>query len=186
MKNALIIIGCSVVVLGLVAWGTFTWLSAGITENTSGEKEKDAVVKELHENRKNIEGTITEEELTTFKEKELNPFGEETKLVELSDYMYQEYIHGMSHQKVQASKKWGFYEIHPSRITWLLEGLESVKLKHENIYRDILKKWNNGNFSSVDNDHNAVWRLQDGTVGIATGILSSEEEQAYVNSNSDS
>ncbi|ASN06753.1 DUF6241 domain-containing protein [Virgibacillus necropolis] len=187
MKKAIIIFSCALVVLGLVAWGTYSWLSnySETADNTSVAKEKEVTEEVLQENRKEIEGTITEEDLATFKERDLNPFGEEQKLNELNDYIYQEYIHGMSHQKVEASKKWGFYEIHSNRIKWLLEGLDEVELEHETAYRNILEKWKEENFSSVDGDHNAIWELQGGTVGRATGILSAEEEQAYINNNTD-
>ena len=37
-------------------------------------------------------------------------------------------------------------------------------------------------FSQVDQDHNTVWRLQGGTIGEATGILTPKEEQAYIES----
>lgn len=185
MKKTIIIISCALVVLGLVAWGTYNWLASSVKSADNTSEANEEAIKEVRENRKNIEGTITEKDLATFQEKDLNPFGEGKKIKELSDIMYQEYIHGMSHQKVEASKKWGFYEIHPGRITWLLEGLDKVELNKENIYRDILGKWKNDNFSSVDDDHNTIWSLQNGTVGRATGILSAEEEQVYVNSNSD-
>lgn len=185
MKKAIIIILSAVVVVGTVAWGTYHWLSNydSKAESTSEVKEKEQAEEVLQENRKDIEGTISEEDLATFKEENLNPFGEPTKMNELDDYIYQEYIHGMSHQKVKASKKWGFYEVHPNRIKWLLEGLDEVELDNESIYRDILEKWSDGKFSSVDDDHNAIWSLQNGTVGKATGILSTDEEQAYVESN---
>ncbi|ASK60990.1 hypothetical protein CFK37_01565 [Virgibacillus phasianinus] len=186
MKRTIIIIACATVVLGLVAWGTYSFLSNGMNvENASAAKEKEEAIKGLKDNREKIDGTITEKDLTAFREKGLNPFGESTKMTELNDYIYQEYIHGMSHQKVQASKKWGFYEIHSSRIEWLLAGLAEVDLDHEDIYRDILGKWQKGNFSNVDDDHNTIWMLQDGTVGKATGVLSTEEEQAYLNANTD-
>lgn len=189
MKKAIIIILSAVLVVVAVALGTYNWLDSGSektsTASDTKEKEQEEVQPEevLRENRKDIKGNVSEEDLAAFKEENLNPFGESTKMEGLMDYAYQEYIHGMSHQKVKASKKWGFYEIHPSRIQWLLDGLDKVELDHENTYRDILKKWNNGDFSNVDDDHNAIWGLQNGTVGKATGILSAEAEQAYVNSN---
>lgn len=188
MKKTIIIVLSSLVVVGSVAWGTYSWLdnySQKKAITTTEAKEKEQTEKQLQENREDIMGTITEEDLVAFKEDGLNPFGESTTSKALTDYTYQEYIHGMSHQKVKASKKWGFYEIHPSRIQWLLEGLDKVELDREATYREILKKWNNENFSSIDVDHNTVWSLQNGTVGKATGILSAGEEQAYVNSNSD-
>ncbi|MFZ3579889.1 DUF6241 domain-containing protein [Virgibacillus sp. DJP39] len=187
MKKVLIITVCAVVVLCSVAWVTYNMLS-NHDENAADNSraiEKEATEKVLHVNRKDIQGTISKQELVSFKEKGLNPFGESTIMQELTDYIYQEYIHGMSHQKIEASKKWGFYEIHPSRIKWLIEGLEQVNLEHEKMYQEILQKWNNKNFTSIDDDHNTIWSLQGGTVGRATGILNANEEQAYINNNSD-
>ncbi|WP_430788017.1 DUF6241 domain-containing protein [Virgibacillus flavescens] len=186
MKKAIIIISFAIVTLGLVAWGTYSWLSDSSkkVDGSVEDIEKQRAEQKIQENRKEIQGNISEDDLAVFEEKNLNPFGEETDMSQLDDYMYQEYIHGMSHQKVEANKKWGFYEIHPSRITWLLKGLDKTELEHEETYRNILEKWNNENFSSVDDDHNVIWDLQNGSVGRATGILSAEEEQAYVNNNS--
>ncbi|QGS67873.1 hypothetical protein CV093_01335 [Oceanobacillus sp. 143] len=103
-------------------------------------------------------------------------------LNELTAALYNEYIHGMSHQKVRADKKWGFYEIHLERIKWLLEGLDVVSIENGSTYRNILQRWDKGDFSKVDKDHNAIWKIQKGTVGKATGILSLEEEQKYIDS----
>lgn len=57
----------------------------------------------------------------------------------------------------------------------------SNDLVHEDVYTDILRKWQKKNFNEVDQDHNSVWNLQGGTVGEATGILTEEEEKDYVN-----
>ncbi|WP_155890107.1 DUF6241 domain-containing protein [Peribacillus kribbensis] len=35
-------------------------------------------------------------------------------------------------------------------------------------------------FSKVDEDHNAIWRLQDSSVGEATDIMSPEQEKAFI------
>ncbi|MCJ7840033.1 DUF6241 domain-containing protein [Lederbergia sp. NSJ-179] len=109
-----------------------------------------------------------------------NPFGQKSTQEELTDSDYRNYIHKMSHQKVKADEKWGFYEITPERIDWLLQGLNQVNLKNESVYRDILERWKDGDFSKVDQDHNAIWQLQGGTIGKATGILSPEEEEAFL------
>lgn len=191
MKKVSIIVLCGLVLLGGVFWGTYKWLEGdGEEVAKSGKiaeaaKAEEAELEEIQEQRQEIDGTISEADLTTFKEKGLNPFGEKTKMGDLTDIRYQEYIHGMSHQKVKASKKWGFYEIHPQRIKWLLEGLDKVDIKHEQVYRNILEKWSEGNFASADDDHNAIWGLQGGTVGKAIGVMTKEEEQRYVNSKTD-
>jgi hypothetical protein len=188
MKKWSIVIIFSISFVAAFLWGGYQWLSSNNATMDIASKEVKATSseqKDLVEKRKEIAGTITEEDLDGFKEHGLNPFGEQTEMTDLTDDMYQEYIHGMSHQKVKANKKWGFYEIHPDRIEWLLEGLDKVNVKHADVYRSILEKWRDGNFAQAAEDHNLIWNLQDGTVGKATGILSKEEEQVYVEENAD-
>jgi len=147
---------------------------------TPGEDKEVASPEDLREAEEVITGAVSEEELDSYEEAGKNPFGKDTPADELTDYHYKEYIHGMSHQKVEASKKWGFYEIHPERITWLLEGLDQADVEHKQVYKDILVKWNEEDFSTIDEDHNAIWNLQNGTIGKATGILSPTEEKEYI------
>ncbi|WP_062107320.1 DUF6241 domain-containing protein [Bacillus niameyensis] len=111
---------------------------------------------------------------------ELNPFGKKLFIADLTDGDYQNYIHKMSHQKIKADEKWGLYLITQERIDWLLAGLDQSDLKHKKVYKEILERWTAGDFSRVDRDHNAIWKLQKGTIGKATGILSPEEEKAYI------
>ncbi len=174
--------------VGLVIWGLFDWFNSSNDEfnRQKALDVEDEVEKEdtqvLEDDREKIKGVITEDDLTHFQEQGLNPFGTEEKISELKDVHYKEFIHGMSHQKVRAKKKWGFYELHPARIQWLLNGLNEIDLKHEDIYEEILRKWEREDFSEIDKDHNAIWKLQGGNVGKATGILSPEEEQDYIES----
>lgn len=111
-----------------------------------------------------------------------NPFGDDVTQEELTDEHFQEYIHGMSHQKVRAEEKWSFYELTPERVEWLHEALEVADVEHKDVYQTILSKWVEGDFSTAYKDHNAIWELQGGTIGKATGLLSAEEEQAYLES----
>ena len=108
-----------------------------------------------------------------------NPFGEPF-LSPINEGVMQQYIHAMSHQKVEADKKWSFYEMTEERIDYLLAELDKDNYKHEDVYREILLKWKDGNFTEANHDHNEVWALQNGSVGRAEGLLSSEEEQAYL------
>ena len=110
----------------------------------------------------------------------LNPFEESIEIDDLTDNSYQDYIHKMAHQKVIANTKWGFHEITDERINWLIEGLTVLTLEHADVYQDILTRWAAGDFSRVDKDHNIIWKLQGGTIGEATGILSAEEEKSYI------
>jgi len=109
---------------------------------------------------------------------EYNPFGDQkTKLIEKD---IQHYIHGMSHQKVKAEEKWVHYTITEERIQFLLEVVQNGDYEYKDVYLDILTRWSKGDFSQADKDHNVVWQLLGGSVGKATGILTKEEEQAYL------
>ncbi|MFZ7943918.1 DUF6241 domain-containing protein [Neobacillus sp. 19] len=91
-------------------------------------------------------------------------------------------IHQMSHQKVKAAKKWGALPLTPNRVKRLIEVVSDNRAKyvHASVYLDILTRWSKGDFSQVDHDHNAVWKLQGGTVGAAKGIASVKEEQQFI------
>jgi hypothetical protein len=108
-----------------------------------------------------------------------NPFNESMK-EPIGENIMMQYIHAMSHQKVAASEKWSYYRLTDARIIYLLEQLEMKDYKHERLYKDILTRWSEEDFSGIDNDHNEIWSLQDGSVGEATGILSKKEEEAFI------
>lgn len=180
-KLIFILIGLLISALAAAAFvigpDLYNYLTDLDTEAQEETEESDPV-----ESREIAGGKLTEEKLAEIERQGLNPFGEKKDLGELNDKDYQEYIHGMSHQKVKADEKWGFFEITEDRINWLLEGLSEVELSNEEVYRDILTRWSIGDFSRVDVNHNTVWEMQNGTIGKATGILSEAEEEAYINS----
>jgi hypothetical protein len=98
----------------------------------------------------------------------------------LSEADLQQKIHDMSHQKVKAAQKWGSLEITPERINHLITVVEKGNYEHSHVYLDILYGWKDEDFSEADKDHNTIWRLQGGTIGKATGVLSAAEEQSYI------
>jgi hypothetical protein len=108
-----------------------------------------------------------------------NPFGERVK-TPLSEKHIQQYIHAMSHQKIEAVEKWSFFRITEERIDFLLEQLEVNNYKNGNLYREILISWKEGDFSEAASQHNTIWDLQDGSIGKATGNLSPKAEEAYL------
>jgi hypothetical protein len=184
VKKSYIISG--VFLLGVVSWGALYFLDPFTDDAKEDEVvlHEDNIATSLENDRENLKGTITNTDLKNFNESGLNPFGTSVSMEEMTDDHFQEFIHGMSHQKVEASKKWGFYELHPERVKWLLEALEVVDVSYEKVYKRILTKWDKQVFSEVDEDHNAIWSLQGGTVGKATGVLSPVEEQEYIESQS--
>lgn len=101
---------------------------------------------------------------------------------DLPEDSVQQVIHNMSHQKVIADEKWGFLPLTAERVErlkYIIE-LDKRSYQHADVYLDILNRWENKDFSQVDNDHNAIWSLQSGTIGKAKGILSIEEEKAFI------
>ncbi len=100
----------------------------------------------------------------------------------MQEFDIQVAIHGMSHQKVKASDKWGFLPMTQDRIERLIEVVEENESSYENAktYLNILNRWSNNDFSQSDLDHNLIWKMQNGTVGRATGILTYEEEKEFI------
>ncbi|UYL93873.1 hypothetical protein PK21_gp30 [Geobacillus phage vB_GthS_PK2.1] len=102
--------------------------------------------------------------------------------IEWSDAQVQGAIHKMSHQKVLADVKWGAIKITKKRLETLSKIIDQNKdhLEHYDLYRDILDRWLEGDFSRADEDHNAIWELQGGTIGKAYGVQTKEEEQEFI------
>lgn len=102
---------------------------------------------------------------------------------ELSESDLREAIHAMSHQKVKAKHKWTSILMTPERVDRLLTIVsenEEHFHEHYSIYKGILERWSTGDFSQADKDHNVIWSMQGGTVGIATGLLSPKEEAEFL------
>ncbi|WP_066412304.1 DUF6241 domain-containing protein [Sutcliffiella cohnii] len=102
--------------------------------------------------------------------------------LDMSEASIQRAIHLMSHQKVKADQKWGAIPLSPERVERLLEivQLNRDDYAHADVYESILIRWSKQDFSRADHDHNAIWKLQNGTVGKATGLLTAEEEEAFI------
>ncbi|WP_042462701.1 DUF6241 domain-containing protein [Neobacillus dielmonensis] len=94
-----------------------------------------------------------------------------------------EVMHKMTHQKVKAEDKWGAIPMIPDTINKVYEIVNNSQFELKEDLLGILDKWKNGNFASVDTDHNYFWRYQDGTVGKAYGIMSKSEEKTFVINN---
>ncbi|WP_051405106.1 DUF6241 domain-containing protein [Bacillus cihuensis] len=161
MKKILLITVSSIAIAGTIIFYTYDSIpkkSVAIEESAS----------------KNDGGKIIE-----IKETAAEPVEQEFPM-DMSDMAVQNAIHGMSHQKVKASDKWGFIPLSAERVTRLKAVVEANEYKEKGLYLDILNRWSKNDFSRVDSDHNVVWHMQDGTVGEAIGIYSAEEEKAFI------
>lgn len=96
---------------------------------------------------------------------------------------FQWIVHRMTHQKVAADEKDGATEMTPERIDQLLKTLDEADYVYKDVYLGILNEWDKGNFENAVEAHNEILSLQDGTVGVATRLLTPEEEQEFIEQN---
>ena len=164
-------------VLLIMAIGAYIVIGS-LNKETSKDNTNKTLVESASEGTEDTSDTSDRE---TSVESNKNPFGEKVK-TPLKEAIIQQYIHAMSHQKVEAEEKWSFFKITEERIDYLLGQLEVNAYQHEDLYKQILKSWKNGDFSNAASQHNEVWRFQDGTVGKATGLMSTKEEEAFLQS----
>ncbi|OCA87454.1 DUF6241 domain-containing protein [Pseudobacillus wudalianchiensis] len=92
-------------------------------------------------------------------------------------------MHKMTHQKVIARDKWGAIEMTPENIDKVYEVIKPSKFKDKEDLLLITEKWKQGDFSEVDKDHNFFWKLQNGNIGKAFGVVSEEEEKQFIENN---
>lgn len=165
MKKVLLISASSIVLAGAVGFYTYDNLTS----------QDPVTVKET---------TVTNndsEEVIEIKEEKAEPVEDEFPM-DMSEEAIKKAIHGMSHQKVEAEDKWGFIPLTAERVNRLIAVVEKNKGSYQNsdLYLDILNRWKDNDFSRADSDHNAIWNLQGGTIGKASGVLSVEEEKAFI------
>ncbi|MEK4129725.1 DUF6241 domain-containing protein [Solibacillus sp. FSL W8-0474] len=100
------------------------------------------------------------------------------------DYLIQEIIQLMAHQKIIANEKESSIMITPKRIDTLLRMVEENEdvYEHGDKYLDILKRWRQGDFAMVDVDHNVMMQVQNNNSlnGRAEGIATEEQEIHYI------
>ncbi|MFD3155918.1 DUF6241 domain-containing protein [Haloimpatiens sp. FM7330] len=93
----------------------------------------------------------------------------------LSEMEVVDVMHKMANTKVIADKKWGFVKITKERIKNLKTIVSESNYKEKEKLLEILNKWEEGNFSEADKDHNFLWDKLGGTVGKAKGVLKEEQ-----------
>ncbi|MGY4797413.1 DUF6241 domain-containing protein [Lysinibacillus fusiformis] len=95
-----------------------------------------------------------------------------------------EAIHSMSHQKVQSGAQWGHEQITQEKVDRLLAVCKMNDYEHNDLYIPILERWSKGDFSNAVDDHNKIWKLQQGggeeAPGKATRLSTPEEEGYYI------
>lgn len=103
----------------------------------------------------------------------------ETEEGKPSEWKFSDDIHKMTHQKVKAQVKWGSLEITEERINNMLTTAEESVYQYKDFYIETLSAWQRGDFTNAVQVHNVIWKSQDGSIGIATGLLTEREEMEY-------
>lgn len=114
---------------------------------------------------------------------EEDPNGTNTDDIMYADFNEDEVIttmHKMTHQKVVSSKKWGAVEMTSARVNQLYIIVVNSDFENKEGLLYILQKWQDKDFSLVDDDHNYLWKLHGGNVGEAIGVFTEEEEKEFV------
>lgn len=91
--------------------------------------------------------------------------------VDLSEEDIINIMHQMANTKVIADEKWGEIEITPERVKNLKTIVEGSDFESKDKLLEILERWEKGDFSVADKDHNYLWEKLGGTIGRATGVL---------------
>lgn len=137
---------------------------ANANDDTEHHDKKSDADQEDHEGHK-------EPELTTIEADEVNS---EDDIIHI--------LHEMTHQKVKAKEKWGAVAMTKENVEAMFSMVKDKKddLDHYDLYIGMLKDWKRSDFSKADKQHNQLWKLEDGTIGKAEGLLNKEKEKAYI------
>lgn len=92
-------------------------------------------------------------------------------------------MHEMTHQKVKAKEKWGAVQMTQDHIDHIYAIVKASHFKHRTHLLSIAARWKQGDFRQIVKDHNYFWKLEKGNIGKAYGILSPEDEKAFINHN---
>lgn len=119
------------------------------------------------------------------KERDVQFKPEDKVQLDMEESEVQTYIHHMTHQHVEADKKWGVIESSRQNIENLLTIVQANQdaYEHSDYYIEVLEQWQEGNFNNAVSVHNFIWDLQGGTIGKAKRLLNEEEKRRFAEEN---
>ena len=172
MKTTLLTIIISILALAVIG-GAGYWFIQDFSSNDEGDIK--AVAEQIEERQ--VSGATAEAVDTENTDDKPVPDMEEGQL--------QTYLHQMTHQKIVAAKKIGAIEMSDENIGNMLKIVKENEnlYKHSEFYLETLAAWEKGDFSNSVSVHNTIWGWHKGTVGRATGLMSAEQEKAFVENN---
>lgn len=102
--------------------------------------------------------------------------------VGMDEIELQIFLHRMTHQKIVATEKRGAIEMTPENIGNMLTVVQANygQYEHSEFYEKALTAWQEGDFSNAVEVHNTIWEWHNGIVGRATGLMTAEQEEQFV------
>ncbi|TWT07084.1 hypothetical protein FQV26_04535 [Planococcus sp. CPCC 101016] len=169
MKSLFKTIAISFSVIALLAAGGYYF----VMQHSSPNDEITSVAEEIES--REVQDASDEESVTQASQAT-------TGEADLEEWKLQVHLHQMTHQKVEAAKKIGAVEMTADNIENLLTIVEANEnhYEHSDFYKSTLTAWQQGDFSNAVHVHNTIWEWHDGNVGRATGLMSAEQEQRFV------
>jgi len=93
-------------------------------------------------------------------------------------------FHQMANSLIVAEDKeiWGKLDMNKKNIVKLITKLGNAEdFTEKATLLDIAKDWKNGNFNNIVANHNYVWDMLDGTIGMANGVKEDAVTKAVSN-----
>ncbi|MEG2017168.1 MAG: DUF6241 domain-containing protein [Clostridium sp.] len=162
LKKILIWLIVIVIVLGAGLFGYTYYMNykTGKFEAKKNQKEIENIVEDINEEKDSSEAEEKPEE----KELKSSDYYPESKVYDI--------MHRMSNTKIIAedNKIWGELLIDSESLGSIKALVSEIDYPDRDYLLSVITKWENGDFSKADEDHNYFWAKLGGTIGKAIGI----------------
>lgn len=144
--------------LGLFGYNYYMNYKSGKFEAQKHQKEIEQVVNDINKDKADETENSEEEEL---KPAEYYP---EQKIYDI--------MHRMANTKIIAedNKIWGELPIDKESLGDIKSLVSEIDYADRDYLLSVISKWENGDFSKADEDHNYFWAKLGGTIGKAIGV----------------
>lgn len=124
-------------------------------ETQSGNKNAKEALKEMETLSKDLEDTDELQSSSTYSREKIY-----------------DVMHRMSNSKIIAKDNqiWGTLSMDEKQISTVKAIVEKVSYSDRSYMLEVLERWEKGDFSQADKEHNYFWKKLGGTIGEATGV----------------
>lgn len=161
LKRILIWLIVIVIVLGAGLFGYTYYMNykTGKFEAKKNQKEIENIVEDINEEKDSSESEEKPEE--ALKPSDYYP---ESKVYDI--------MHRMSNTKIIAedNKIWGELPIDSESLGSIKALVSEIDYPDRDYLLSVISKWENGDFSKADEEHNYFWAKLGGTIGKAIGV----------------